>query len=136
VIEHVAPIVLIALLAGCSGSGTSPTDPQTQQPHGRLSGTVTIGPNCPGPTTTNPCPTPPEAYAQRKILIYDTTKTRLLFTAGVDSQGLYTILLLPGRYTVDLKPNGIDRTNDLPKSVTIVANGTVVVNVSIDTGLR
>ncbi len=104
---------------------------------GRLSGTVTIGPNCPGPVTTAGCPTPPDAYAARKILVYNASKTTLLHTVDIDSQGLYTILLAPGTYVADLKTtSSADRTSDLPKNVTIQANATTVVNVNIDTGIR
>ena len=135
-LKRFAPIALFLALAACHGS-SSPTDPQSSLAHGRLSGTVAIGPNCPGPTSsTAGCPTPPEAYAQRKILVYDAAKTKLLDTVDIDSQGLYTILLLPGKYTIDLKGVGIDRTSDLPATVTIVANGTVVLNVNVDTGIR
>jgi hypothetical protein len=126
-------VALVAILAGCH----SPSEPNDQaaQPHGRLAGVVTIGPNCPV-TTTSACPTPPDAYSQRKILVYNTDKSRLLFTVDIDSQGAYTILLVPGTYTIDFKPAGIDHSADLPKSVDIHANVTSTVNVNIDTGLR
>jgi hypothetical protein len=118
----------------------SPTSPMNGQAsvteHGRLSGVVTIGPNCPVETESNPCPTQPSAYAARKILIYNATKSTLLFTVDIDSQGLYVIDLVPGSYTVDLRPNGIDRTTDLPKVVDIKANTVTQLNVSIDTGIR
>jgi hypothetical protein len=135
VLKRITTVALILALTACHGS-SSPTDPQASLPHGRLSGTVTIGPNCPGPTTTAGCPTSPDAYAARKIQIYDAGRTKLLFTVDINSQGLYTIQLVPGTYTVDLQRTGIDRTSDLPAMVTIVANGAVVVNVNIDTGIR
>ena len=131
-----AILAIVALLAACNGS-SSPTDPQGSQVHGRLSGTVTIGPNCPGPTTTAGCPTSPDAYAARKILVYNAAKTTLLHTVDIDSQGLYTILLVPATYVIDLKTaSAADRTSDLPANVTIQANATAVVNVNIDTGIR
>jgi hypothetical protein len=103
--------------------------------HGRLSGIVTIGPNCPGPSA-NPCPTQPSAYTARKILVYNEPKSNLLFTVDIDSQGAYFIDLAPSRYTIDLKPSGIDKTSDLPKLVEIHANTVTALNVSIDTGIR
>jgi hypothetical protein len=117
-------------------SPTSPNDSVTVTEHGRLSGIVTIGPNCPGPETTNPCPTPPSAYAARKILIYNETKSSLLFTVDIDSQGLYVIDLVPAKYTVELKPSGIDKTSELPKVVDVTANSITQLNVNIDTGIR
>ena len=135
------PLFVIALLvlAIACHSPTSPNEGKLSGTtlHGRISGVVTIGPNCPGPeTTSNPCPTQPSAYALRKILIYNETKSRLLFTVDIDSQGLYVIELVPAKYTVELKPNGIDKTSDLPKVVDITANSITQLNVNIDTGIR
>jgi hypothetical protein len=134
--QHLA--VAIVLIAACH-SPTSPSDGQgSATEHGRLSGVVTIGPNCPGPEQNGvPCPTPPSAYAARKILVYNEARTNLLFTVDIDSQGLYVIdLAAPAKYTVDLKPNGIDHTSDLPKVVDIHANTVTRVDVNIDTGIR
>ncbi len=127
-------LALVALLPlGCHGS--SPTEP-TATTFGRLSGVVKIGPNCPVEQVGNPCPTPPEAYKLRKILVYDEQRTRLLFTVDIDTQGLYFIDLVPAKYLVDLKGVGIDRTGDLPKVVEIHANSVTTLNINIDTGLR
>jgi hypothetical protein len=128
-------IALLLVLAACH-AGDSPTDPQASQPHGRLSGLVTIGPNCPVESTTNPCPTPPDAYALRKILVYDEAGQKLLFTVDIDSHGLYAIDLLPGKYLVDVKKVGIDHTGSVPKVVEIRANTVTKLDISIDTGLR
>jgi hypothetical protein len=133
---------LLAVVIACH-SPTSPADGKnagsggTSAEHGRLSGVVTIGPNCPGPQNdSNPCPTQPSAYAARKIQVWDAAKTNLLFTVDIDSQGSYLIDLAPATYTVGLKPNGADRTSDLPKVVDIHANTVSKVDVNIDTGLR
>jgi hypothetical protein len=127
--------IAFLLVAGCH-SPTSPSDSSVPAVHGRLSGIVTIGPNCPVEQQNNPCPTQPSAYAARKILVYTEAKSKLLFTVDIDSQGLYVIDLAPAKYTVDLKPNGIDRTADLPKVVDIHANGVTRLDVNIDTGIR
>jgi len=50
--------------------------------------------------------------------------------------GLYAIDLVPGRYVVDLKQNGIDRSGDVPRVVDIHANTVTNVDISIDTGIR
>ncbi|HEX3069699.1 MAG TPA: hypothetical protein VHX14_14105 [Thermoanaerobaculia bacterium] len=133
-LHMIAAALLMLLSAGCN----SPTSPDSGTPaqHGRLSGIVTIGPNCPGPQTDTGCPTQPSAYAARKILVYTESKSNLLFTVDIDSQGAYFIDLAPGRYTIDLKPSGIDKTGDLPKLVEIHANTVTSLNVSIDTGIR
>jgi hypothetical protein len=130
-----AMLLLVLAAAACHDS-TSPTDLTTQQAFGRLSGVVSIGPNCPVETVTNPCPTPPEAYALRKVLVYDEAKTKLLFTVDIDSQGLYVIDLAPGKYTVDMKKVGIDRASGVPTVVEIKANTVSKIDISIDTGIR
>jgi hypothetical protein len=134
-LRSITQVMLILLAAGCH-SPTSPNEGTTPAQHGRLSGIVSIGPNCPGPQTDNPCPTPPSAYAARKILVYNEAKTTLLFTVDIDSQGAYLIDLAPAKYTIDLKPNAIDKTSDLPKVVQILANNVTRVDVNIDTGIR
>src|SRR3954462_11207119 len=102
----VVPIAILILATACH-SPTSPSDGKNASSvadHGRLSGLVTIGPNCPGPESADhPCPTPPSAYAARKILVYNEAKTNLLFTVDIDSQGAYLIDLAPAKYTVDFK---------------------------------
>ncbi|MGA8807592.1 MAG: hypothetical protein WB973_06910 [Thermoanaerobaculia bacterium] len=133
---------LLAVVIACH-SPTSPTDGKsagsggTSAEHGRLSGVVTIGPNCAGPQSdSKPCPTPPSAYAARKIQVWDAAKTTLLFSVDIDSQGSYLIDLAPATYTVDVKAAAMDHTTDLPKVVDIHANTVTRVDVSIDTGLR
>jgi hypothetical protein len=127
------PLAALAQV-GCN-SPTAPID-TTPQVHGRLSGLVKIGPICPVEREGNPCPTPPSAYAARKILVKDEQGTRTLYTVDIDGQGLYVIDLAPAKYRIDLKPNGIDRTSDLPAIVEIHANSVTTLNVNIDTGLR
>lgn len=134
-------MVVLGLIAFCLAchSPTSPDNGQAAmaQTTGRLSGVVTIGPNCPGPQQdSNPCLTQPSAYAARKILIYTETTSSLLFTVDIDSQGSYVIDLAPAKYMVELKPNGIDRTSDLPQVIEIRANTVTRLDVSIDTGIR
>jgi hypothetical protein len=136
VIRPLAAIFAFALLVAACHNPTDPSDDLSSQPHGRLAGTVSIGPNCPGPTTTIECSTPPSAYLARKILVYNEAHTTLLHTVDIDTQGLYVIALAPGKYSVDLEKSGVDRTSDLPAVVEIHANVTTTVNVAIDTGLR
>ncbi len=126
--------VAIALAFGCHKSPTAPGESAT--PHGRLFGLVTIGPNCPVETPTNPCPTPPSSYAARKVLIFNADHSKQLFTVDIDSRGLYVIDLTPGTYVIDLMPVGIDRSQDVPATVTILANISTQHDISIDTGLR
>ena len=136
-------IVLIALiapiaLASCNKS-SSPTVPleQGSTPHGTLQGTVTIGPNCPGPVSeTNPCPTPPSAYSERKVLVFDETKSKVIMTVDLDSHGLYSIDLVPAKYVIDFKGSAADRSGNVPATVTIQQNAVTRLDIQIDTGLR
>jgi hypothetical protein len=130
-----ALLFALPLAGGCNGS--SPTSPTESQPHGRLAGTVTIGPNCPGPqTTTAACPTPPSAYLARQILVYNAAKTTLLHTVDIDTTGLYTISLVPADYVIDLKTSSAADRSNLPQNISIRANVTTTVDVAIDTGIR
>lgn len=135
----VAAFIALALAGvnvGCQKSTTDPSiGPGTAQ-LGRIEGTVTIGPNCPVQQPNVPCPTTPEAYAARKVEIYDSGHKTLLRTENIDSQGNYADVLPAGSYVVDLKKNGIDRSADVPKSVTLAAGASVRVDINIDTGIR
>ena len=126
--KALASLALLALVA-CN----NPTEPEIDIPRGRLFGVVTIGPNCPGPQD---CPTPPSAYRERKILIYNADRSRLLFTVDIDTTGAFLIDLPPAGYIADLRGAGIDRTTDLPATVQIRANQSTRLDVRIDTGLR
>jgi hypothetical protein len=124
----------VVLFLSCHGP-TDPDDPASG-PHGRLSGIVTIGPNCPVEQPGMPCPTPPSAYSLRKILVFNSTRSRQLFTVDIDSTGAYLIDLAPATYVIDIRGVGLDRSNDVPKTVTIRANVVTRVDIRIDTGLR
>jgi hypothetical protein len=130
-----AALLLLVVTLACNGRN-SPTDPATQGPRGTLSGTVTIGPNCPVESTAGPCPPPPGAYAARKVLVESADASKLLFTVDIDEHGFFRIDLVPGVYTIDLKKNGIDRSGDVPAKVTITAGVATVLNINIDTGIR
>jgi len=121
------PVLLLAF--ACD----SPTNPQPDIPRGRLSGAVTIGPNCPGPQQ---CPTPPSAYRERKVLVFNADRSRILFTVDIDSTGLYFIDLAAATYVVDLRGSGADTTRDVPKTVEVRASQVTRVDINIDTGIR
>jgi len=131
-------LATLALVLACN-DGSSPTSPldSTQLPHGTLEGVVTIGPNCPGPASdTNPCPTPPSAYADRKVLVFDVGRTKVIATIDIDAHGFYRIDLVPGKYVVDIKGSGIDRSSNVPATVTIQQNVVTKLDIAIDTGIR
>lgn len=136
-LRRTLPLLFAFAVAACGGHNNgSPTAPGGSIVYGTLAGVVTIGPNCPVEQANNPCPTPPDAYAARKVLVYDAEHAQVLNTVDINSQGLYAISLAPGNYVVDLKKVGIDRSGDVPKPITITANTTTRVDISIDTGIR
>jgi hypothetical protein len=119
-------VALNAMLVSCGG---------IPQANGVLEGKVSIGPITPVQQST-PVPTPPEVYAARKVLVYDSEHNKLLYIVSLDDNGNYHILLKPGTYVIDINHAGIDRSFDVPKTIEIEPGITVVLNISIDTGLR
>jgi hypothetical protein len=103
---------------------------------GYLEGKVSIGPICPVERPDNPCPVPPEAYAARMILIYVKDGTTLVGEVSIKTDGTYDIALPAGEYVVNLKPNGIDRSAEVPADVFIKEGETTTLDISIDTGIR
>ena len=123
-------LVFLSLAAGCGGSEAGSLQA------GVLEGTVTIGPLCP----VEPCQVTPEqlaeAYAARKVIVFNAESPSVIEELSLDQNGKYMTELTPGQYTVDINHAGMDRSADVPKTVTIESGQTTVVDISIDTGLR
>jgi hypothetical protein len=102
---------------------------------GILAGNVTLGPLCP----VEPCTVTPErlaaAYAARTIVV-SIPGVAVVAEAVPDPYTGYSFILKPGTYVVDIKHQGIDRSPELPKTVTIRAGETIQLDISIDTGIR
>jgi hypothetical protein len=109
--------------------------PEPVNATGTLTGTVTIGPLCP----VEPCTVTPDqlaaAFAARTIIV-STPGGSIVAESVPDPRTGYSIALKPGTYSIDMRHLGIDRSPDLPKTVTIRAGETVRLNISIDTGIR
>lgn len=114
-----------------SGTFTVAGRPQT----GSLEGVVTIGPIWPVEVPGGR-PVPPEVYRARKVLVYDASRTRLIATVDLGTDGHYRVELAPGWYVVDINHIGMDRSPDVPASVQIKPGVTSVLNINIDTGIR
>jgi hypothetical protein len=133
--EHYVSIGLLIFIAvfvtipGCS----VPAEPVGT---GQLEGAVTIGPLCP----VEPCHISDEqyaaAYATRHLVITDLGASSRIYLVSFSPDGHYRIQLPEGQYLVELPKNGIDRSPDVPKTVGIKRDQIVVLNVSIDTGIR
>ena len=120
-------LVLAGLLVGCS-CGTAGS--------GILEGNVTIGPICPVEQPGNPCPVPCEMYQARKVLIYDSSGTKLIAEAAIDCNGHYWVELKSGGYTVDINRDGFGHVSGVPEKIELKSGQTVELNIDIDTGIR
>lgn len=102
---------------------------------GTLNGKVSLGPLCP----VEPCTIPHDrlvaAYAARPITI-STPDGIVVTTVTADPESGYTVALKQGTYIVTLPKQGIGGSPDLPATVTIRSGETVVLDISIDTGIR
>ncbi len=122
-------IVPVVIATGC-------TAPAATGGTGYLEGVVTIGPLCP----VEPCHITREqqaaAYAARHLVITGPGQSPRVYNATFSPGGYYRIELPYGRYLVEISKNGIDRSPDVPKAVEIGRGATVMLNISIDTGIR
>lgn len=120
--------VLAIALAGCSTpSGAA----------GTLRGTVTVGPLMPVQREGAPTPTvAPQVYTSRGLIISNEDGTREVGRVQFTADGTYRLSLPPGRYRVELQPNGIDRADGLPTVVAIESGQVTPLDVNIDTGIR
>lgn len=131
-------LLIMIILAGslwfvaCRQSGTVT---------GLLQGVITIGPITPVEKPGENPPVSPEVFTSRKIMVYDVSGKTLVNEVsirqiGQSATGYYTVQLVPGTYTVNIKQNGMDRSGEVPKQMTISANQTVTLDINIDTGIR
>lgn len=103
---------------------------------GAVAGAVTIGPLCPVDEVGKPCAASPEAYAARKIVVYLADGATKVKEGDIDAKGLYRVELNAGTYVVDINHAGLDRSEDVPRTVTIEAGRTTLLDIAIDTGIR
>jgi hypothetical protein len=114
---------------------TNTAAPDSVHGTGILAGNVTIGPLCP----VEPCTVTPNqltaAYDARTI-VASIPGGAVIAEEVPDPYTGYSFILKPGTYIVDIKHQGIDRSQELPKTVTIRAGETIRLDISIDTGIR
>ena len=120
--------VLLAVGAGCMAGPAAPK--------GTLQGQVTIGPICPVERPDQPCTPSPDAYAARKVLVFSSDGGTRVATVPLNETGYYRVDLDPGTYVVDINRVGIDRSPDVPRTITLAAGETITLDIDIDTGIR
>jgi hypothetical protein len=106
---------------------------------GLLQGGVNIGPITPVEIPGQNPPVPPEVFSSRKVLIYDESGKNLVQEVNINqinqtAYGFYAVQLEPGNYVLDIKNAGISTA--VPRTFTIEAGATLVVDIDIDTGIR
>jgi hypothetical protein len=125
-------VILVAIVYVTFDSGLPAATGNTT---GTLTGKVSIGPLCP----VEPCTIPHDrlvaAYAARPITI-STPDGIVVTTVTADPESGYTVALKPGTYVIAIPKLGIGGSPELPATVTIRSGETVVLNISIDTGIR
>jgi hypothetical protein len=129
-------VILIAItVAVAIVLSTTTTAPGSGGGTGTLAGNVTIGPLCP----VEPCTVTPDrltaAYAARTIVV-SMPGGAVVAQAVPDPYTGFSFVTKPGTYIVDIKHQGIDRSPELPKTVTIRAGETIQLDIYIDTGIR
>jgi hypothetical protein len=125
--------LLLSVAAFMAACGTSSQSASV----GYLQGKASIGPLTPVQQAGQPTPTPsPATCTARGLIISNASTGAQVASFSFQPDCTYRVALNPGSYTVHLKPSGIDRSPDLPKTVTIVVSQTVQLNLSIDTGIR
>ncbi|MBP1929936.1 hypothetical protein J2741_002532 [Methanolinea mesophila] len=103
---------------------------------GILEGNVSIGPLCP----VEPCNVSPDvlarAYEARKVVVTPLDQPGGSRTVQIGPTGHYEVVLPAGTYRVDINRPGIDRSADVPATVTIHPGARETLDISIDTGIR
>jgi hypothetical protein len=126
-----APVLLALLVLGLASACAG-----VPREVGVLEGRVSIGPvqpvERPGVTPT----VPPEVYRARKVMVYDSSGSRLVRQVDIGSDGYYRVELRAGTYLVDINRVGIDSSDDVPRQVKVGAGLTVRLDIDIDTGIR
>jgi hypothetical protein len=115
---------------------TPTSTPTTTSQKGTIVGTVTLGPTCPGPTTIPPRPGCEDKPYETKFVLTEVQNTQVIREFSSNSRGEFTIDVPKGTYIIRRAAS----TNILPScsntQVTVLANKSVSVAISCDTGMR
>lgn len=104
---------------------------------GYLEGRASIGPLQPVERVGVPALTPsPAACTARGLVVFDVQTGAEATRFDLAPDCTYRVPLSPGTYRVEVQRRGIDRSKDLPQTVTISAGQTTRLDISIDTGIR
>jgi hypothetical protein len=103
---------------------------------GFVEGHINIGPLTPVLHEGAPSPAvSAEAYAALQLAIFKADGKTKVTPLTPDKEGNFRQSLAPGTYVVAMPPRHITKAN-LPKTITIISDQTVRVDIEIDTGIR
>jgi hypothetical protein len=128
-------LLAAAPLLACGAGSPVRTGPTPDGPArtGTLRGTLVVGPACPAESAAEDCAPRPAAGARLRVSsLAGEAVTRVV----ADARGAYLAELPAGTYRVELEPEGIESSKDLPAEVEIAAGGETRLDVRIDTGIR
>lgn len=130
---------MLGLTSACgplTGPSTTPSAPASAV--GYLEGRADIGPLTPVEKVGVPPPTPsPEICTARGLTVRDAKSDKEVARFSLEGDCTYRVALKPGVYVVDLvRTQRIGGSKDLPKTVEVEAGKTVLLDISIDTGIR
>jgi len=129
-----------------TGSSSSSSSASQSAIQGIVAGIVTVGPSQPVCSPNQPCTEDLTGYS----LVFTSqcgtgaapqsaSCQRQNYTAPIAPSGHYSILLVPGNYTISgLSPscNWVGCSASFPKAVTVEGGQQLIVNVNVDTGIR
>lgn len=128
--------------AGHSTASSSSSSSSTATIQGIIAGTVNVGPSQPVCGPNQSCTEDLTGYSLVFGHVCGTSSASCQeqnFTAPIGPNGHYSILLAPGNYTIEgLSPscNWVGCSSSFPKAVTVEGGQQLIVNISVDTGIR
>jgi len=130
-------IIAISIIVGCATNHTIATQTSgMKEPagKGKLIGTIVRGPT--SPVGRPDMPHAAEPAPGIKLLILTTTGQQIGSVVS-DTQGMYSIILPPGTYRIEITSlTGIEFTKSLPATVIIREGQETRLDIFIDTGMR
>jgi hypothetical protein len=139
-----ASLFYFATLASAEHSTSSTSSPSssTSTMQGIIAGSVTVGPSQPACSPNQSCTEDLTGYSivfSNQCGTSSASCQRQIFTAPIAPSGHYSVLLAPGSYTITgLSPScsWAGCSSSFPKAVVVEGGQQLIVNISVDTGIR
>ncbi len=106
--------------------------------NGRITGSVTLGPTCPGPVSDPPKPGCEDKPLETRLILLKVGSTQVIREFSSDSRGQFTLDVPAGTYMIrradSVSPTTFPQCSS--GTFTVLASKSVSVAVSCDTGMR